>query len=280
MLAETQTPYTEWLSLVPRVQATMNQIPSDRLGGLTPAQAMLGRDTPRPLDTVCGEYLRKDEDTQPPDSLAIRQRYLDAAEAIQSSWLLIQSAAERRHAANQRARTRTQKAVDFAIGDFVLAYASVNRNKLRVKWLGPYRVTDTINDRVFEVESLLDGKKSVMHAQRLRMYADAALNVTEDLRSQVAYDDRLYVTGFANFREMDDDTLQLLTTWLGFERSEATWESVEAMHKDVPTMVVKYLRTIEPESSLVHPLLKAWDKDYVSPPTAKPQRKRCRPQSQ
>ena len=50
------------------------------------------------------------------------------------------------------------------------------------------------------------------------------------------------------------------------------------MHTDVPTMVVKYLRTIEPESSLVHPLLKLWDKDYTSPPTARPKRKRRRSQ--
>jgi hypothetical protein len=237
---------------------------------------MFGHETPRPLDTVAGTYLR-DGSERPPDSETVRAAYEEAATAIQDSWLRVRSSAELRHAANQRQRNRTQKAVDFQVGDYVLVYAATTRNKLRVKWLGPYRVTDTINPRVFEVQSLLDeSKREVVHAQRMRMYADAALNVTEDLRNQAAYDDVTHVTGFSNFREMDDDTLQLRTQWLGFEPSEATWEDVRRLHEDVPVMVVRYLRTIEGESELVHPLLTEWDRDYVAPPTAAPRRRRGR----
>lgn len=275
LLAETQMSYDNWLPLVPLVQATINQLPSDtRLGGLTPTQVHMSYETPRPLDTVSGRFVREGGQVVMLSAETVRQRYLEAGEALRASWLAVRSERERRHLANERQRNSTAQSVDFAIGDFVLAYAAVPRNKLRVKWLGPYHVTDTLNERVFEVKDISSKKRYVMHAQRLKLYCDASLNCTEDLRNQAAYDDQNYVTSFLNFRETDEGGLQLLTCWMGFERNRSTWEDVRAMHHDVPAMVMAYLRTIEPECDLVDPLLREWDPKYEGTPTVNPRRRR------
>ena len=244
LLAETNTPHDNWLPLIPLAQAALNQMPSARLNNLTPAQVMLGRDTPRPLDTVSQKFLRDESEFVIPTGADIEAAYSEISAAMQATWEDIDETISRRHEQNRRQRAKYDKPVDFDIGDYVIAYCAVQRNKLRVKWLGPYRVVDTINERVFEVEDISTGRTQTVHAQRLRFYADGLLEVTEELKNQAAYDDQFFVEKMIDWRESDTGVLELKVRWLGFEAQSDTWETAEAMYADVPAITTAYLQRL------------------------------------
>ena len=66
------------------------------------------------------------------------------------------------------------KVPQFQIGEFVLVAAPVARAKFRVKWMGPYRVLDTLNEYVYVVEDVVTSRRKSVHFQRLRLFAEAS----------------------------------------------------------------------------------------------------------
>ena len=88
----------------------------------------------------------------------------------------------------RRDTARDVRDVDFEIRDFNLAYVARQRNKLRLKWTGPFCVVDTINTAVYVCENIVTGKRTAVHKSRLCKYADSLLNVTANLKDQVVHD--------------------------------------------------------------------------------------------
>jgi hypothetical protein len=80
---------------------------------------------------------------------------------------------------------------NFAVGDFVLvaAPAQFKIPKLMPRWTGPYRMTRTITDWVYEVQHLVTAKKSEVHTSRLQFYSDNKLNVHIQLTQQIQHDE-------------------------------------------------------------------------------------------
>ena len=281
LLSENATDYHDWVPLTPTVQSTINQHSSNqRLDSLSANQVMLSREVPTPLDTVSGAYLKAAGIDSLPDNAAVRAAYTEAAEAMQSYWVRVTSAREKRAAQNRAQRAKISAPEDFKLGDFVLCRwpTDVKRNKLRVRWLGPYRVVDTINERVFVIEDIIRHKRTSVHGQRLQYYADNNLNLTQDLRNQAAYDDKYWVSKFVDWRIDDDDQLQLRIRWQGFMANEDTWEDPDRMHADVPVMLISYLHTIlDACPSHVTPLLIRLDPKFEAPkPAPKPPASRRR----
>ena len=271
LLAESNLPKEEWPALVPLVQATLNQTPSTARGGLTPNQLMLGRETPRPLDTVAYGRLPTEATIAMAgkDVVAAARQYFDnTAAALQESWLKAAAARERRHQQNatQRERQVEGRGADrqFAIGEYVLVHVPVPRHKLRVQWLGPYRVADTVNDWVYVVEDVVTKRRKTVHVDRLKWYADDQLRLTEDLRNQVAYDSQFYVDKLVDWRATDEDKLELRVRWLGLEPNEDSWEPVERLREDVPEICARYVQTIADECEYAPALLREWGVPQVA----------------
>jgi uncharacterized membrane protein YgcG len=269
LLAETNIPLPEWPRLTPIVQSTINQTTSEARGGHSPAEIMLARNTPRPLDTIAigGLEEKAAEDVGRMDLRDMCSRHVrETATSIHECWLKAESAQQRRQAANaaQREREvagRRQQPAQFQIGDFVLVLCMIPRNKLRARWLGPSRVVDTVNSNVYVIEDLLTSKQTTVHAQRLKPFAEADFEVTEDVRNSIAYDSQFYVDDILDWREDDTGSIELRVRWLGFEASEDTWEPVERLHEDVPTLVTRFLRNITAECLQADELLQRWGAD-------------------
>ena len=49
---------------------------------------------------------------------------------------------------------------------------------MRVLWLGPYRVADTVNKWVYVLEDILTMRRRAVYVQRMRLFADSAFKVT------------------------------------------------------------------------------------------------------
>ena len=50
------------------------------------------------------------------------------------------------------------KVPQFSIGEFVLIAAAVPRSKLRVLWLGPFRVVALVNDWVYTLKDVVTSR--------------------------------------------------------------------------------------------------------------------------
>ena len=145
-----------------------------------------------------------------------------------------------------------------AIGEFVLVYAPVPRNKMRIQWLGPFRVVDTIHDWVYVVEDINTHTRRSVHTNRIKPYADKKFAVTEDVYNQVAYDTKFHFDFFVDWRENNAGKLELRVRWVGFEANEDSWEPVDRVHEDIPILTIQYLRTIAHECLLAQLKLKEW----------------------
>ena len=98
----------------------------------------------------------------------------------------------------------------------------IPRNKLRARWLGPSRVVDTVNSNVYVIEDLITTKQTTVHAQRLKPFAEADFEVTEDVRNSVAYDSQFYVDNILDWRKDDHGSIELRVRCLVFEANEDT----------------------------------------------------------
>ena len=129
--------------------------------------------------------------------------------------------------------------------------------------MGPYRVVETFNEWVYVVEDVVTNKRKSVHVQRMRLFAEESFEVTEDIRTQAAYDDQTHVESLVDWRETDDELLELRVRWLGFTPAEDTWEPVEQLHEDQPVIVKRFPRRIQRECDLVPMLLESYGSAQV-----------------
>ena len=141
--------------------------------------------------------------------------------------------------------------VYFQRGDFVLVSEARERHnsKLIAKWTGPYRIIDEISPLVFQVESLVDQSKMLVHATRLRFYADSKLNVTEELVEHLSKDGRWlhkYEVEDIIGHQFNKSTMswELHVKWLGFSHIENSFEDITFLFQDAPDLVVAYIHKI------------------------------------
>ena len=90
-------------------------------------------------------------------------------------------------------------------------------------------------------EDLHQIEKHVVHAQRLRFYADNSLNVTEELLSYVQNSEDTYqVEKLVDIRP-SERSYDVLVHWLGFSDKEQSWEPIEQLYEDVPLTLKSFL---------------------------------------
>jgi hypothetical protein len=131
--------------------------------GVTPCRAMFGVDVFE-FDAGLGLQLRLDEE---PDDLP--------------SWLVavhadLLSAGKRSRSAAEKFYNRAVVEYSYAIGDGVLAFHPPGLvetgQKLRVPWIGPYRIVERQSDVSYVLRSEIEGKSALVHVNRLRKIAE------------------------------------------------------------------------------------------------------------
>lgn len=255
LLSENQMGEDQWPYLMPAVQAALNQAPSARCGGSAPVTAMTGLEPAHVLDTVMPVVLERTKVSQA--ARAFKQ--LKQPEAVSGYIEELRAALEVMHtrvaevgaqkrAANRRAAVKrgVKPHAGFQQGDFVLV-AFTEPDKLSVRWAGPMRVTRVIDEWAFELEDLVYGRKCVRHAQMMRPYADQHLDVTTELREQIAHDDlqSFRVQEILDWRQKDRQPVELLVRWLGFDDASDTWQQLDKLAKDVPVLVGEFVAAAE-----------------------------------
>jgi hypothetical protein len=82
------------------------------------------------------------------------------------------------------------------VGDCVLVAQRLQNegHKLRVRWRGPRKVIRICSKYIYEVLDLLTTHQSLVHANRLKFYADSQLDVTEYIMDTAVHNDPHFQT--------------------------------------------------------------------------------------
>ena len=108
------------------------------------------------------------------------------------------------------------------------------KGKPVVNWQGPYEVVRPVSTSEFDVRLLGDpvDKVKPVHWTMMKKFAGADFHRTPDLIASAQHDrHKFYVDGFADWKQVDDGTMELLVDWRG---GAQTWEPVSQLYEDVP----------------------------------------------
>jgi len=246
LLSEWGLSFDDWPYVLPVVMMAINMAPTRRLGGMSAVEVRTGRPITHPLDVVVIPKLDGIV-TIPVDADAVVQRVTELKASIDEMHSRVQPDELRSAVAADRRAVR----VNWAVGDYVLM-ARVSKgatNKLVAKWRGPMRVISTVNPWVFKIKDLITGEEWVVHAERLRYYSDAHLEVSQPLKEIIAHDGSGCLIESIVDHEHRDGEWHVFVNWLGFEELEDSWESLRELYQDDPVSVKKYLKSLKDEDA-------------------------------
>jgi hypothetical protein len=238
LLSELRWDKQFWPWLNSNVEHTMNHRPQDRLSGLAPITVMTGLPAENPLEEIF-RCPYQDFGTVKMDRSHIRKCTEELQRALEEMHKAVTLTSQNLRNIKTGLRNMKRKEPNFSIGDFVLVGlpepSKTAGQKLFLKWRGPYRIVDSEDNYIFEVENILDSTKKWVHGDRVRFYSDKSLNLTEEIRQQFAHDaDRYQIEQLKDCRKNPvTSEIEILVSWKGFSDTEDSWEPLRNLFEDV-----------------------------------------------
>jgi len=232
----------DWPTILPVVNAAMNNAPCQKLAWYSPLTVHTGAPATSPI-TV---FIRPDtmEVTTAP---LTKEQVQEGVEKLRAELEDVYKAI-----ADKKPRKRPPqpgaKEIDFGVGDYVLV-ARVGKHakdKTAPIWEGPAKVLEEISKYVYKIEDLGTGLQRSVHAAHLKRYADSELTVTSQLREFASHGGRGFTVGNIIGHQKTNDRWELQVHWEGYTIAEATWEPLQRVYEDVPIRVRQYLKIVKP----------------------------------
>lgn len=132
---------------------------------------------------------------------------------------------------------------NFIEGGFVLvARSDVNASeKLCLGWRGPRRITNTLNDFVYQVQDLHNGTFEDAHISRLKFFSDSNLNIETIMPHVLLNETGMSVSRLMKL-VMDRSYLKVIVRWRVLPASEDTREPVQQIFGNVPILLQRLLK--------------------------------------
>lgn len=234
---------TEWPSLVPLMTYVLNFSVSPRLE-YPPSLIFGGFTTESNLDLI---FSQKEFKSSKVSFEGLTEHVKQLRESLDSLHKEINdknSGSSSRRGNYQIPRNRP----NFDKGDFVMfatrrGLAGPSKNS-KPRWTGPYQVTKCCSDWDYIIKHLVTGEEFHSHAARLKFYCDSSLEVSLDLKYQIAHDEMRYQVDTIEEYAFQDDEHKLLIHWKGFDKEDSTWEPFSVICEDVPSMVKDFVLQI------------------------------------
>ena len=249
MIQEERRSTRDWVDLVPAVQWALNTAFRERYGS-TPYHVMFGRAPRTALSTLASSTGGAEWKVDVLDEKSLRLNVQHVAEAqrhLHKGVLDKVQASRSKH----RASARVGSLPDFVVGDYVLV-ARVRRRgstpKLLMTWTGPWRIVAAERLHVYGVQNIVSGEVRDVHVARLRFYADAALEITAELKEVFQHAFTQGEFEMAAIVDMsvaeDGPGFDVEVEWVGFDKEENTWEELSKMWDAAPQFVKSELRRL------------------------------------
>jgi len=118
--------------------------------------------------------------------------------------------------------------------------------------MGPRRIHKVLSNWEFEVEDLISKKREKVHASRLKFFSEKNLEITEELRNQIAHNEETFeINEIRDIRyEKEYDRYQLFINWKGFSEEENTWEFLEDLWETSKEYLMRYLARKDTRSAI------------------------------
>lgn len=240
VLSELQMRHDEWPDLLPLVQSALNTAPSPQRGDVSPITAFTGLPPTPPIST----FIR----TATAKALTITEAQRECVFNIKD---LQERAAELHpiisHTLKENRRRHRQASekgqlCNFAEGDFVLVAREdfTTGEKLCLRWRGPRRVTKALNDFVYEVEDMRNGKLQEVHGSRMKFYSDSSLDTVAIMSHVLSSETGMQVARLMRLVESPNG-IQVQVRWSGLSPEEDTLEDIGRVYEDVPKMLLRLL---------------------------------------
>ena len=120
--------------------------------------------------------------------------------------------------------------------------------KLLMTWIGPWRVVAGQRSHVFGVQHIVSGEVRDVHVARMRFYADAALEITAELKEvfQHAFTQGEFaIAVIVDFSTAEEGSgFEVEVEWIGFDTEENSWEDLATIWGAAPQCVKSELRKL------------------------------------
>ena len=147
----------------------------------------------------------------------------------------VEDMTEQQRERHRKLASKTRQKVNFQVGDYVLIARNVTKSnsKLYLTWKGPFHITSTRFGYVFDVADIITQETRTVHGERMKLYADSSLDITEAIKLQKSFDDESFI--IEKILDVKDD--KCLIKWLGFTDVENSWEPMHVILSDAPKLL-------------------------------------------
>src|SRR6185503_5455658 len=246
LISELRWNKEDWPWLVKLIEHTINHRPQRRLQWNAPVTVMTGLPSDNPLNVVFHNPRNETGTLTTLSAERILNHVERLQEALDSMHKSVLKATELEREVHRLSDKRVRQRANFGLGDFVLV-GIVDRHpnqKLYLKWRGPYKIIELVNGYVFIVENIITQERQQVHGDRLCFYCDSKLKVTEELKTQFAFDNAKFeIETILDVRpNVQSGELELLIHWKGFSDLENSWEPIAIIVTDAPSIVRRFYR--------------------------------------
>ncbi|POM79226.1 Hypothetical protein PHPALM_3157 [Phytophthora palmivora] len=177
MCLEAKVGIRDWVHFIPVLQSNLNHIPVPSLANKAPVELFCILPASSPLDFSKDKtFIELGTSTRQIESKLEQLRV-----RVQDMHKRVQKARKKQTRRNHKAQSGA-KVANFDIGDYC---GQMHNGKLLVTWVGLYHVVGA-DEHSFRVQHLVSGAESDVHASRLKFFADASFEVTEEIPEHVA----------------------------------------------------------------------------------------------
>ena len=246
ILGQFEVDQNQWPQYTKLLQAQINRTRTKTRENKSPIEITTGLQTKNTFDHLLFQgHDAKLANVVALSSDLVQQHINQFIDGLRETWGEVAKARAKRTEKNARSnRSRPQELPNINIGDYVLVANPQRQSKLMFKWTGPMIVQDTITPFVYDCKpaSSKRMKSRYVHVTRIRRFAGAALNMTEQLQTAINRDfpDNEVQAIVGHKTNKVDGQLMLQVQWLGFTKEERTWEPARALNEDVPGHVRAY----------------------------------------
>eukprot|EP00924_Labyrinthula_sp_SR-Ha-C_P002515 snap_masked-scaffold_16-processed-gene-6.63-mRNA-1 protein AED:1.00 eAED:1.00 QI:0/-1/0/0/-1/1/1/0/277 len=154
---------------------------------------------------------------------------------------------------NERYNQRYRSIVlQYKLGEWVMISsenARRKRMKLKLKWQGPFQITEIVSLNVYKTISLT-GKLFTVHVLRMWWYDGSLFEPPAELVEHFKRDYGALVVERIFYLKVNMEGCFALIRWLGFTKRDDSWEPLETLVEVVPNLVRKYLLDTTGKSKL------------------------------